>query len=310
MFSRKSTSTAQPPSSQPPILSPPTAYNPPADYPLTGFTAEQKAQFDTLTAHVANLLQHELTGVPLDGEIEWANDECVVRYLKAAKFDGERAAAMIEKTLQWRRDYRPTEISFDEMEPEAENGKAFFNGFDRNHRPVFILNSGITYSKDPERYNRYILFNLERGLALCPRGVSQVCAIANVDGVTMFNQNPMSGTFKLADIFQNHYPERLGWICVMNPQWYIWVLSKVILPFIDPVTKAKVNFCYTKSAKKSEPKLDEAASEGTAGTGGWVENLNHVMDPEQLTIALGGNYDYTYDHKVYWPALKKAVLKN
>ncbi|KAI8609743.1 CRAL-TRIO domain-containing protein [Chytriomyces sp. MP71] len=312
MFGRKSTSASRDniSATQPPILTPPVLPPVPENYPVNQFTPEQIELFNQVTEHVRKVFaEGQLTGLPLPGEVEWADAECVVRYLRAAKFDGTKAAEMISKTLQWRRDYRPTEISFDEVEPEAENGKAYFQGFDRKGRPVFVLNSGITYSKEPERYLRFIIFNLERGTALCPKGVSQVCAIANVDGVTMFNQNPTSDTFRVAEIFQNHYPERLGWICIMNPQWYIWVLSKVILPFIDPVTKAKVNFMYAKNAKKGTSKVDGEAAEGTAGTGGWIDNLEHLMDPAQLPVILTGDYEYTYDHKMYWPAFRKAVTK-
>ncbi|KAJ3005779.1 UNVERIFIED_CONTAM: hypothetical protein HDU68_004406 [Siphonaria sp. JEL0065] len=296
-----------------PILSPLVSFQAPEGYPLHEISADQLILFHKVKDYVAALFAEKtLTGTPLPGEVEWANDECILRYLRAAKLDADKACAMILKTLRWRRDYRPTEISANEVESESENGKAFFQGFDLKGRPVFVLNSAITLSKDPERYLRFILFNLERGTALCPHGVSQVSAIADVNGVGMFNQNPISVTTRLAEIFQNHYPERLGWICILNPTWYLWVLSKLVLPFIDPVTKAKIHFSAVSSTPKkasSSSKLvgaeeSEAAAEGT---GGWINDLSQLMDLGQLPVSLGGNYEYTYQHSVYWKAFTQAV---
>ncbi|KAJ3058368.1 hypothetical protein HDU98_005518, partial [Podochytrium sp. JEL0797] len=139
--------------------------------------------FAKLQEHVNTTFEKTLTGVPLPGEREWANDVMLMKYLRGAKFDIDRACAMISKTLQWRRDYRPTEITPQEIEEESKNGKAFFQGFDKLGRPVFILNSAITLSSDPERYLRFILFQIENGTRLCPFGVHKVCAIADVKGV-------------------------------------------------------------------------------------------------------------------------------
>ncbi|KAI9324994.1 CRAL-TRIO domain-containing protein [Obelidium mucronatum] len=321
--------------SQPPILQPPApGVAVPDGYPLSGLTEAQRAQFAALQALVAasgnnaaaaeaNAAEANAAEADADAEADaadaaaFATAECLLRYLRAAKFDAAAAAAALARTLQWRREFRPHAIRAADVEPEARNGKAFFSGFDRAARPVFVLNCAITLSTDPERYLRFILFNLERGTALCPHGVWQVCAIADVAGVGMFNQNPISVTTRLADIFQNHYPERLGWICIMNPSWYLWVLAKLILPFIDPVTKQKINFSTTtrptnsNTAKKESSgsvvaRVDE--SQTTAqGTGGFISDLSGLMSLDQLPVSLGGTYEYVYDHSVYWPAFTKAV---
>ncbi|KAJ3286122.1 hypothetical protein HDU79_006732 [Rhizoclosmatium sp. JEL0117] len=292
----------------PPILSPPKPPPLQQGYPVSTLEPEHRPLFDKIRAHVdAVFANNSLTGTPLPGEKEWADDETIVRYLRSTKFDADKACVNIVKTLQWRRDYRPTEITPAEIEPESINGKCFFQSFDHASRPIFILNSAITYSKDPERYLRLILFNLEHGTKLCPPGVSQVCAIADVEGVTMFNQNPLSITTRLAEVFQAHYPERLGWVCIMNPSWYLWVLAKLVLPWIDPVTKAKINFSTTRPKQKEKKSGSEETDESAVGTGGWIDDLSHLMDVGQLSVALGGKYDYVYEHSVYWPQFLKAV---
>ncbi|KAJ3058367.1 hypothetical protein HDU98_005517, partial [Podochytrium sp. JEL0797] len=200
MFSRKSKTKSTPstPIQSTPILDPLVPITPPEGYPFHGMDDSQRALFTKLQEHVNTTFEKTLTGVPLPGEKEWADDIMLMKYLRGAKFDIDRACAMITKTLQWRRDYRPTEITPQEIEEESKNGKCFFNGFDKLGRPIFIVNSAICYSTDPERHLRYILFNIENAPRnLCPFGVHQICAIADVKGVSMFNSNPLSVTTRL-----------------------------------------------------------------------------------------------------------------
>lgn len=62
--------------------------------------------------------------------------------------------------------------------------------------------------------------------------------------------------------------------------WYIWGFLKVILPFVDPVTRAKVSF---------------------EGDG------EKFVPHEQLQKCHGGDLEFEYDHSIYWPALNKLA---
>lgn len=57
---------------------------------------------------------------------------------------------------------------------------------------------------------------------------------------------------------------------------------KLIAPFIDPVTREKMKF---------------------------NEDLRQYVPPEQLWNAFGGDLDFEYDHKLYWPALTAECSK-
>lgn len=64
--------------------------------------------------------------------------------------------------------------------------------------------------------------------------------------------------------------------------WYISTFFKVISPFIDPVTKEKMIF---------------------------NQDLRKHVPPAQLDKEYGGDADFEYDHKVYWPALDKMCAE-
>jgi len=64
--------------------------------------------------------------------------------------------------------------------------------------------------------------------------------------------------------------------------WYVTAFMKLIGPFIDPVSKAKLRY--------NEPLADH-------------------IPPAQLMTAAGGELDFKYDHAVYWPALTKLAAE-
>lgn len=81
-------------------------------------------------------------------------------------------------------------------------------------------------------------------------------------------------------ILQNHYPERLGKAFIQNLPWTFKMFYKLMMPFIDPVTKEKMNF-----------DLD----------------LRTQIPPEQLVTEYGGDAKFEYDHEKYWPALNELA---
>ncbi|KAJ3199803.1 hypothetical protein HDU82_000132 [Entophlyctis luteolus] len=370
MFNFGRTTTASPtlpaaPQS-PPILAPPPGTVPAAspEYPLDTLDAAQRELYARVRARVDAILaatgaeatpeaaaaagagpaQHpqHLTGAAVPGEREWADAECVVRYMRASKFDEAKCVEMLTRTLQWRRDYRPDLITAEEVEAESINGKAYWQGFDRHGRPIFVLNERKTKSDDPDRFVRFIIFNLENGPKLCPRGVPHISAIADVEGVSMFHSNPVSVTIKLADILQLSsplmIPNRARFFntsahfigisgkgmrvsvahafvdlrAVHRHRFYSRVFAKIVLPFVDPVTKAKIHFSTSKpsGAAASAKRGEKADVESDHQVGGWVEDVTTLVDPAQLPAALGGKYQYEYNHKVYWDSFLKAVGKS
>ena len=56
-------------------------------------------------------------------------------------------------------------------------------------------------------------------------------------------KNPSLGTARtVLSILQNHYPERLGLAIIINIPFLVNAFFKLITPFIDPITRAKMKF--------------------------------------------------------------------
>ncbi|KAI8621189.1 CRAL-TRIO domain-containing protein [Chytriomyces sp. MP71] len=245
-----------------------------------------------------------LTGVPLQGEREWATetDDTAVRYLKACKFDIEKAHSMLTKSLQWRREFRPTEIKPEDIESESETGKAFWSGHDRQGRAIWNVDASKAKTTAPEKYLKLMAYNLEKGALLNPEGVTQLSVVADVGSTSMWNQNPVSVTLQLVNMLQNHYPEKLGMALCVNPSSFMWILWTMLSGFVDPNTKAKIFF--TSSSPDANTKKRGKNEEGTAG---WVSNIDDLIELDQLCSKSGGTYPYEYNHAEYWAEIKKRL---
>ncbi|KAJ3205253.1 hypothetical protein HDU67_008938 [Dinochytrium kinnereticum] len=292
-----------------PNLNRPTV-DPPKNYPIGKLSEEELSQLEELKDR-RPLIFGELEGTPLPGEEvrghilsgildnnerqKWADDACLLRYLRATKWDAEAAAIRLRKTLQWRREYRPTEISPEEVEPESVTGKQFVSGFDKIGRPLYFLVPRNENTKTYERQLRYVVYNLEKGIALMPYSVEQFTLVIDYENMSMMNSTPLHVSKKFLEIVGDHYPERLGQAFMINPSWYLWVFFKLLGPFLDPVTKSKIHFVNVLKQRE----MNASGLKEEHGTAGWT-NILFFVDADQLPTAYGGTYDFVFSHETYW----------
>lgn len=81
-------------------------------------------------------------------------------------------------------------------------------------------------------------------------------------------------------ILQSHYPERLGLALIINVPFLVNAFFKVIMPFVDPITRNKVKF---------NPSIFN----------------DGFFDKDQVMHVSGwdGGCQFEWDHAKYWPAL-------
>lgn len=123
---------------------------------------------------------------------------------------------------------------------------------------------------------QHLVFMLERSLDLIPPGQETLAILVDFKQSRKGENPSVAQGRQTLSILQNHYPERLGNACVKNVPWIVWGFFKLINPFIDPLTREKMKFDV---------------------------DMRKIVPPEQLTKAYGGDVDFEYDHKIYWPAL-------
>ncbi|KAI8620307.1 CRAL-TRIO domain-containing protein [Chytriomyces sp. MP71] len=272
-----------------PLLTPP-ALKVPKGYPGHDLSKEQRKLAKELRGKVQALFEDgSLSGLPVKGEKDWALDlVCLVRYLKASKFDVIKATGMICKTLNWRRAFKPSEITPEDVEAEAVDGKAFFSGYDLEGRPVLHIGSNQV-SSDADRYLRFIVFLLESGTRMMPKGQCQLTLVLDCENVGLFSLNSPVIYMQALEILSSHYPEALGRVFVVNSNWILLNLFRIVSPLMDPVTLEKVRFIETKGATRTKLGLEE-----------WIA-------PSQLPVCFGGNHQFEYVHGQHWPEFCERI---
>ncbi|KAI5289341.1 hypothetical protein KEM54_004035 [Ascosphaera aggregata] len=206
----------------------------------------------------------------------WLTRECLLRYLRATKWNVHDAIARLEKTLVWRREYGVEKHDSDYINIEMVTGKMLIQGFDNSGRPCLYMDPSKQNTERSPRQIQALVFMLERMIDLMEPGQESLAMLANFK-TTKVSQAPGVGQGKeTLVILQNHYPERLGRAMIINIPFAINGFFKLITPFIDPVTREKLKF---------------------------NEDLRQLVPPSQLIDAFGGDVKFEYDHSVFWPAL-------
>jgi hypothetical protein len=93
---------------------------------------------------------------------------------------------------------------------------------------------------------------------------------------SLLNAPPIKTSLATLHILQDQYPERLGQAILLSPPTVFQIAWKVIAPFLDARTTAKIHF------------VDPATEEGRA-------TMASLLDPSQLDASLGGTGSMPWD---------------
>ncbi|KAI9099766.1 CRAL-TRIO domain-containing protein [Phlyctochytrium arcticum] len=301
-----------------PILTPPaSSIRPlPQDWPRCLYTPDQLAHLDEFKTQ----LLPEILKAGGFGQKEelWCDDACLLRYLRATKWNVANAGKRLDSTLQWRRDYKPDEIPASDVEEEAIKGKEILSGFDKDGRPLLYLIPKREHTKTFDRQLKFVVWNVEKAIKVMQPGVESLIFIIDYEGISVRTSPPASQAKKFLSILGDHYPERLGKGFMINPSWYLWVFFKVIGPFMDPITRSKIHMVdlkkqaeYNSKSSSSLPGSTTSSSqdnvgkdEPQGGEGTW-SNIRHYIDGPMLLREYGGEFDFEYDHPTYWSAVNE-----
>ena len=218
------------------------------------------------------------TSAITDEERMFMTRECLLRYLRADKWNVDQAATRLKNTLAWRREYNIKKLTPDYVGIENETGKQLIIGWDNDGRPCQYMRPSKQNTERSDRQIEHLVFMLERSIDMMPAGQETLTLLINFAETKSGQGATLSQGKQTLYILQNHYPERLGRALVTNVPWYIWTFFKLITPFIDPLTKEKIKF---------------------------NEDSGTHVPREQLLKESGGHVQFDYDHSEYWSALNK-----
>ncbi|KAL8160458.1 hypothetical protein V2J09_001995 [Rumex salicifolius] len=229
---------------------------------------------------------------PLSGRIsKFCTDACLVRYLEARNWNGDKARKMLEDTIKWRTFYKPEEIRWNEVAHEGETGKVSRANFkDRLGRSVLILRPGKQNTTSAEGNIRHLVYMIENAILNLPEGQGHMSWLIDFTGWSMSTSVPVKTARETINILQNHYPERLGVAFLYNPprifeafwksplRWL--VLWQIVKYFLDDKTFQKVKFVH--------PNKKES-----------LEVMKSHFDIENLPAEFGGNATLDYNHEEF-----------
>ncbi|KAI9790712.1 MAG: hypothetical protein M1816_004853 [Peltula sp. TS41687] len=282
-----SSSSSSPPSQTPlktPFPTPSHASTPPPEPKLT---EAQEAKYHQLLSTVSAWTslpeatgKHASTAPLSDDERMWLTRECLLRYLRAVKWNAVEAPKRLVATLVWRREYGVAKHTADYISIENETGKQVILGYDYAARPCLYLRPSQQNTKRTERQIQHLVFMLERVIELMVPGQDTMALLVD------FNDNSSTPSVaqgrQALNILQGHYPERLGRALVVNVPWAVQGFFKLITPFIDPLTREKLVF---------------------------NDDLRKHVPPEQLWTTMGGEVQFEYEHSIYWPTMNKLAAE-
>ncbi|KAJ2003485.1 phosphatidylinositol transfer protein csr1 [Coemansia thaxteri] len=204
-------------------------------------------------------------------------DVLLLRFLRARKWDLDKAYRMAIAAVKWRVQEHVEEIVWlGDSANDASlmwKGVSYAHGKDRLGQPIIWSSSCLHHQKDQSypQLKRYLIWMMETLRQLLAPPIERVCLIMDLTDHSNANMDwPFVKTF--LKFLEAYYPECLGICIVYNGPWWFSGVWKLISPLLDPVVASKVQF-----AQKPE-------------------GLLKFINEDELLEMRGGKDAYTYEY--------------
>jgi hypothetical protein len=182
---------------------------------------------------------------------------------------------MLEKTIAWRKEFRPFAITLADIHDIMGLGTVFVAGTDRKQRPVVYMRPGGDNPFQADKRVKLIVYMLEE---TSRRGYESLTWIVDFARLGGKDQQSPETRKQVMHVLQNYYPERLGSLLMVNTPWYIGLVARLMWPFIDPKTREKIKLGV--SVKKLVEYVNE--EDLIQDLGGLKEVRLDALQPDEL----------------------------
>lgn len=223
-------------------------------------------------------------------------DALLLRFLRARKWDVEKALVMMVSTMRWRAS--DMHVDDDIMKNgelaslEAENGsdpakkksghdflaqmrlgKSYLHGLDKAGRPMCFVRVRLHKQgeQSEESLERYTVFIIESARMILAPPVDTACVVFDMTGFSLANMDYAPVKFMIK-CFEANYPESLGVVLIHKAPWVFQGIWKIVRGWLDPVVASKVHFTNNN------------------------EEMEEFVPRSQIISELGGDEDWSYQY--------------
>ncbi|KAF9870401.1 cral trio domain protein [Colletotrichum karsti] len=201
-------------------------------------------------------------------------DALALRFLRARKWDVDKAFVMMISTMNWRlaemkvddeimksgeegaleasrsADANTKKLGQDFM-AQARSGKTFIHGVDKTGRPICMVRVRLHRQGEQceESLEKYTVFLIETCRMVLAPPIDTATIVFDMTGFSMANMDYTPVKFMIK-CFEANYPESLGAVLVHRAPWVFQGIWKIIKGWLDPVVASKVHF--TNNVKEME----------------------------------------------------------
>jgi hypothetical protein len=222
-------------------------------------------------------------------------DALLLRFLRARKWDVEKALVMMVSTMRWRvnvnvdddimkngelgmmdsassSDAAKKKLGHDFL-AQMRLGKSFLHGLDKSGRPMCFVRVRLHRQgeQSEESLERYTIFVIESARMVLSPPVDTACVVFDMTGFSMANMDYAPVKFMIK-CFEANYPESLGVVLVHKAPWVFQGIWKIIKGWLDPVVASKVQFT------NNDAEMEE------------------FVPKSQIIKELGGHEDWAYNY--------------